>query len=185
MLPQVKQHCCCFSEIFVGIRGSSRVPAPSSVHYFVCRFCKYYPSTDVLLLLRPSQGRDTLYPWIGLPIIKSVLIGTHVCCLLRAKTRAALFLSCTRRLRAKLVPRGGNSWFFIYNTNAPQVLQIRSQYMNLGHYRTFSPIQGSIITLLCSVHYACVCRVSRLKCIQTLFLSAVLGSVRERRPSSP
>ena len=46
---------------------------------------------------RPSglcydQGRGTLYPWTGLPI-QSVLAGTHVCCLVRDRKRAALALS--------------------------------------------------------------------------------------------
>ena len=59
-----------------------------------------------------DQGRDTLYSWTGLPI-KSVLVGAHVCCLLRDRRRAVLFLSCTPRLRAKLVPRW---WFSIQDT---------------------------------------------------------------------
>ena len=58
------------------------------------------------------QGRDTLHPWPGLPII-SVVVGTHVCCLLRDRRRTAIFLSRTRRLRAKLVPRWENPWFSI------------------------------------------------------------------------
>ena len=50
-----------------------------------------------------DQARDALYPWTGLPS-KSVLVGTQ-CCLLRGRRRAAVSLLCTRRLRAKLVPR--------------------------------------------------------------------------------
>ena len=37
-------------------------------------------------------------------LIKSVLVGTHVCCLLRDGRRAALFLSCTLETETKLVP---------------------------------------------------------------------------------
>ena len=44
------------------------------------------------------RGRDNLYPWTGVPI-KSVIVGTHVCCSPRDRRRAALFLSCTGRLR--------------------------------------------------------------------------------------
>ena len=51
--------------------------------------------------------RDTLYPWTGL----SVLVDTHVSCLLRYKRRTVLFLSCTRRLRAELVLRRGTPCF--------------------------------------------------------------------------
>ena len=47
--------------------------------------------------------RDTWYSWTDLPI-KSVLVGTHVSCLLR-DGKLFFLLSCTRRLKAKLVPR--------------------------------------------------------------------------------
>ena len=43
---------------------------------------------------------------------KLVLVGIHVCRLLRDGIRAALFVSCTRRLRAKLVPRRENKQGF-------------------------------------------------------------------------
>ena len=46
---------------------------------------------------------DTLYPWTGL-LSKFVLVGTHVCRLLRDRSRAALFLSCTLETETKLVP---------------------------------------------------------------------------------
>ena len=91
------------------------------------------------------RGRGTSYPWTGLPI-KSVLVGTHVRCLLGDRRRASLFLSCTQRLRAKLVPRWENLWFF-HLRYAYQVLQIRSKYLNPGNYRDFRLIQDSIITL--------------------------------------
>ena len=48
------------------------------------------------------RDRDTLYPWTGLPM-KSVLVGTHVCCLLRDRKRAALSFRARWSLRAKLV----------------------------------------------------------------------------------
>ena len=59
-----------------------------------------------------DQGQDTLYSWTSLPI-KPILVGTHLCCLLRNRKRAALFLSCTRRLKVKLVPRWESPWFSI------------------------------------------------------------------------
>ena len=49
-----------------------------------------------------SSLRDTLYPWTGLPI-KSVLVGTHVRCLLRDRRRAVLFHSCTEETETRLV----------------------------------------------------------------------------------
>ena len=74
-----------------------------------------------------------------------IIVGTHVCCLLRDRKKTALFLSCTRRLRARFVPRWENPWFSV--RYASQVLQIRLQYLNPGNYRAFSPIQSCTITL--------------------------------------
>ena len=62
-------------------------------------------------VLRSRLGR--FVSLTGLPI-KSALVGTHVCCLLRDRRGAALFLSCTWRFRAKLVPRWKSLWFSIY-----------------------------------------------------------------------
>ena len=78
--------------------------------------------------------------------IKSVLLGTHVCCLLRDIIGAVLFLSCTWVLRAKLVPRWGNPWLSIQRY-ASQVLQIRSQCLNPCKYRAVNLIRSSSITL--------------------------------------
>ena len=100
-------------------------------------------------LLRPAddatcyyQGRDTLYPWTGL-LIRPILVGTHVCCLLRDIRRASLFLSCTRRLRTNLV---------FHLRYASQVLQIRSQCLHPINYRAFSLIQSSTITTCATFH---------------------------------
>ena len=85
-----------------------------------------------------------MYPWTGLPI-KSVLVGTHVCCLLRDRRRAALFLSCTGRLRPSSCVSGKTLVFHLRYVF--QVLHIRSQCLDPGNYPAFNLIQGSIITL--------------------------------------
>ena len=58
-----------------------------------------------------EQGRDSLHPWTGL-LIKSVLVGTHGCCLLRDRRRAA-FPFVHEETETTLVPRWGNPWFSI------------------------------------------------------------------------
>ena len=79
--------------------------------------------------------------------VKSVLVGTHVCCLLRDGKIAALFLSCTRGQRAELELAGKTPGFHLLR-NAPQVLQTPSKYLNPGSFCALSLIQGSIITPL-------------------------------------
>ena len=91
-------------------------------------------------MCQDQQAGHFVYPWTGLPTM-TVLVGTLVCCLLRDRRRAALFLSCAGRLSAlweTLVP---------HLRYAFQILQIRSQCLNPGNYWAFSLIQGSIITL--------------------------------------
>ena len=80
----------------------------------------------------------------GLPI-KPVLVGPHTHCLLRDRRRAALFLSRTRRLGAKLVPLQGKPLVF-HPRHASQVLQTRFPCLKPGNYRVFSLIQSSTTT---------------------------------------
>ena len=54
-----------------------------------------------------DQGRDTLFPWTGLPIQQEVRTrwDSRVWFAYRDWRREELFLSYTRRLGARLVPR--------------------------------------------------------------------------------
>ena len=74
-----------------------------------------------------------MYPRIGLPT-KPAHVGTHVCCLLRDRRKAASFVSCMRRqARASL-----GKPLISHLRYASQVLQISSQYFNPGNSRAFS-----------------------------------------------
>ena len=75
------------------------------------------------------------------------LVLTHVCVIcLETQENSSFIPFVHARLKAKLVPRRGNPWFF-HLKYASQVLQIRSQYLSQDNYRAFSLIQSSTITL--------------------------------------
>ena len=80
--------------------------------------------------------RETLHPWTSLPI-KSVLVGIHVCCLLRDRRRADLFLSYKVETEAKLRVR---LW------KAPPKIRLPSTTNTIpGSYRAYNLIQGGSI----------------------------------------
>ena len=77
-----------------------------------------------------------MYPWAGLPT-KPALVGTRVCCLLRDRGRAALFLSCAETEEGK--PRASLGKPLVFHLRyASQVPQTLSQHLNRGNYRAFS-----------------------------------------------
>ena len=112
--------------------------------------------------------RDTLYPSTGLPT-KSGLVGTHVCCLLRDRRRAALFLSCRGRLRPSSYISGKPLVF--HQKDAFQVLQIRFRCLYPGNYRASNLNQQAVSQHGCSrsqpgtdrraYWHACACVVDR------------------------
>ena len=87
--------------------------------------------------------RGTLYFWTGLSI-KSVLVGTHVCCLLRYRRRAALYSFHARRKLGPSSCLSGKPLVFHLKYGF-QALRIRSQCLNPGNFRAFNLIQSCII----------------------------------------
>ena len=78
-----------------------RIISPGSLGTWAYPHQSTFPAGS--LVLRSRSGHF-VYPLTGLPI-EQARVGTHVCCLLRDKRRITLFLSCTWRLRVRLVPR--------------------------------------------------------------------------------
>ena len=87
---------------------------------------------------------DTLYPWTGL-LIKPGLVGTHVCCLLRDRRRAALSLSCTTETETTLMPLWKTPGFSS-KIRRPSTTNTIPVPEPPGNYRAFNLIQSSIIT---------------------------------------
>ena len=98
------------------------------------------PTTPLVRISR----RDTLYPWTGLPI-KSVAVGTYVCCLLRGIIIITLFLSYTVQTETKLVRLWKTPGFHLDTPS--KYYKYDPSCLNPGNYRDFRLIQGSIITL--------------------------------------
>ena len=96
------------------LRGACFGRAAFIAPAFVPRLTVVLPTTPLVKVSR----RNTSYPWTGLPI-KPVLVGTHVCCLLRDRRRATLFLLCTVETETKLVrPWETPSKYYNYDPSA-------------------------------------------------------------------